>query len=97
MCSACASASACGDVLTYFSGYFPFLCCMRCCLSTPYYDAGKTSPPFFRSLSQGVEQGDQIGRIFARWAVDFFLGHFFENLQKKPAFLGYFFHDYGKV
>jgi hypothetical protein len=35
-------------------------------------------------------QGDQIGRIFAYWAIVFFW-QFFWKLQKEPKFLGNFF------
>jgi hypothetical protein len=36
------------------------------------------------------KQGDQIGRIFAQWAIVCF-GHFFGKLQKLPPILWFFF------
>jgi hypothetical protein len=37
-----------------------------------------------------VSQGDQIGRIFATWAIVFF-GQFLWKLQDEPKFVGYYF------
>jgi hypothetical protein len=37
-------------------------------------------------------QGDQIGRIFAYWAIVYF-GQFSENYRSSPQLRGYFFHD----
>jgi hypothetical protein len=53
---------------------------------------------FFRCWYHGLrkiwqpvlEQGDQIGRIFAQWMFDYF--GLFWKLQNYPASLGYFFH-----
>jgi hypothetical protein len=39
----------------------------------------------FRALSFPCNQGDQIGRIFARWAIVYF-GQFFENCRSSPNF-----------
>jgi hypothetical protein len=40
---------------------------------------------------EDVEQGDQIGRIFALWAIVFF-GQFFENFISSPNFWVTVFH-----
>jgi hypothetical protein len=38
-----------------------------------------------------VNQGDQIGRIFAHWAIVYF-GQIFETLKSSPYFLATSFH-----
>jgi hypothetical protein len=38
---------------------------------------------YWISTSTQMRQGDQIGRIFARWVIVYF-GQFFFKLQKKP-------------
>jgi hypothetical protein len=42
--------------------------------------------------SEAGRQGDQIGRIFAHWAIVYF-GQFFENDRRSLNFLATFFHD----
>jgi hypothetical protein len=37
------------------------------------------------------DQGDQIGRIFAYWAIVYSV-KFIENYRSSPNFLGYYFH-----
>jgi hypothetical protein len=46
-----------------------------------------------RHSEQGLwqEQGDQIGRIFANWAIIFF-GHFTENYRSSANSTGTFYH-----
>jgi hypothetical protein len=45
---------------------------------------------FIPSCHFTYNQGDQIGRIFAYWAIVYF-GQFYENYKRIPNFLGNFF------
>jgi hypothetical protein len=40
----------------------------------------------------GREQGDQIGRIFARWVIAY-LGQFFSEIKEVAQFLDYSLHS----
>jgi hypothetical protein len=46
---------------------------------------------FATSSSEGFEKCDQIGRIFARRAIDYF-GQYFEHYKSSPKFWRAFFH-----
>jgi hypothetical protein len=79
--------------------------CNLLCIRWQIYACALTWPPQSNSTAQkvvapaktcsSVQQGDQIGRIFAYWAFVYF-GQFF-SLQKELKFLGNLFPQYKKV
>jgi hypothetical protein len=63
-----------------------------------FFTSSSGHPVIFSALGgtcSSVQQGDQIGRIFAYWAFVYF-GQFF-SLQKELKFLGNLFPQYKKV